>query len=241
MLTVEKGDSLSLIIPAYNEKSAIAKTIGEAVRYFESQALPFEIIVVADGDDGTRELVAEMRKSDPRLHVLGSEKRSGKGKGVREGILAAQMKYVGFTDADNKTPIEEFEKFFTHLKGGVPVVIGSRAKRGAQIENPQPWFRRIGSRGFSAYLRCVLGLWSIPDTQCGFKFFKTEVAKELFSGMKVQGYMFDVELLHLAAKRKLQIVQIPVRWRDDGDSRLELFRGNLKNAQDILKIRFNLS
>ncbi len=241
MLTVESGDGLSLVIPAYNEKAAISKTINEAIRYFELQKLPFEIIVVADGNDGTREFLRDWAKTETRLRVLGSEARSGKGKGVREGILSAKMKYVGFTDADNKTPIEEFDKFFPKLKSGASIVIGSRAKKGAQIDNPQPWYRRIGSRGFSAYLRCVLGLWSIPDTQCGFKFFKTDVAKEIFSEMRIQGYMFDVELLHLAAKKKLQIVQIPVRWRDDGDSRLDLFSGNLKNAQDILKIRFNLA
>ncbi len=241
MLNVEPQDGLSLVIPAFNEKAAITPTIREAIQYFESNKLPFEIIVVADGNDGTREMLLEMAKTEKRLLVLGSSERRGKGKGVKEGILRAQMKYVGFTDADNKTPIEEFTKFFQALKKGTPVVIGSRAKKGAIIDKAQPWFRQIGSRGFSAYLRCTLGLWGIPDTQCGFKFFETKVAQNLFSKMRIDGYMFDVELLHLATKENLSITQIPVRWRDDGDSRLDLFSGNLRNAQDILKIRFNLA
>lgn len=241
MLSVDTSDGLSLIIPAFNERTAIVPTIQEAIRYFEQNSLRFEIIVVADGNDGTREMLEEMAKTEKRLTVLGSSTRRGKGKGVKEGILRAQMKYVGFTDADNKTPIEEFGKFFTELKKGVPVVIGSRAKKGAIIDRAQPWFRQLGSRGFSVYLRCTLGLWGIPDTQCGFKFFDTKVAQHLFKNMRIDGYMFDVELLHLATKEKLPIVQIPVRWRDDGDSRLELFTGNLRNAQDILKIRFNLA
>lgn len=238
MLQVETNDGISLVIPAYNEREAIGKTLREVIQYFDSNRLPFEILVVADGNDGTREFVGHLAQKDRRISVMGSAERSGKGLGVKNGILKAKMKFVGFLDADNKTPITEFDKIFPYLKKGIPVVIGSRAKKGAQIENPQPWFRRLGSRGFSAYLRMVLGLWDIPDTQCGFKFFETKIAQDIFSEITIAGYMFDVELLYLTHRKKLPIAQVPVRWRDDGDSRLDLFSGNFKNAQDILKIRF---
>src|SRR5438445_2298601 len=101
---------LTLILPAYNEVKRIAQTIGEAEAYFEARHCTYEIIVSADRDDGTRELVAEMARTNPALHVIGSPERHGKGYGVRQGVALAQGEIIGFMDADNKTPIDEFDK-----------------------------------------------------------------------------------------------------------------------------------
>ena len=86
-------------------------------------------------------------------------------------------------------------------------------------------------------MRIVTGLSEISDTQCGFKFFPRAIATELFSRQRIDGYMFDVEVLVLAKNLGYRIAQAPVRWRDDGDSRLQLFAGNLQNMIDIFKIR----
>jgi hypothetical protein len=87
-------------------------------------------------------------------------------------------------------------------------------------------------------MHLVIGLWAIRDTQCGFKFFRAEVAKDLFARQRIDGYMFDVEILHLAARSGYRLKEVGVRWRDDGDSRLDLIAGNWQNARDILRIRF---
>jgi dolichyl-phosphate beta-glucosyltransferase len=84
----------------------------------------------------------------------------------------------------------------------------------------------------------MLGLWDIHDTQCGFKFFRASVARDLFSRQRIDGYMFDVEVLHLAEQSGYHIKEVGVRWRDDGDSRLQLVAGNWRNMLDILRIRF---
>ena len=76
----------------------------------------------------------------------------------------------------------------------------------------------------------------INDTQCGFKFFQRNAAKELFRRQQVDAYMFDVEILAIARRLGYRIEQVPVRWRDDADSRLDLVAGNLKNVRDIFKI-----
>lgn len=230
--------SISLIIPAYNEVGRIAQTIGEANAYYKKRGYAVEIIVSADGDDGTREVVADMAKSDPALKVIGSVERKGKGHGIRQGMEMARGDFIGFIDADNKTPIEEFDSFVPWLRDGYEVVIGSRALPESRIERAQPVYRRLGSSGFGLFMHAVVGLPDIVDTQCGFKFFQRHAAVDLFGRQRIDGYMFDVEILYLAQQAGYRIAQVPVRWRDDGDSRLALLSGNIRNVIDIFRIRF---
>ncbi len=229
--------SVSLILPAYNEVKRIAATIGAARAYFDRRGESCEIIVAADGDDGTRELVAEMARSDPGLRVLGSVARGGKGRGIRQAVAIACGERIGFVDADDKTPIDEYDKFDPLLRQGYEVVIGSRALRESRIERAQPLYRQLGSKGFKLFMQTVVGLPGITDTQCGFKFFQREVARDLFARQRIDGYMYDVEILYLAQKSGYRIAQVPVRWHDDGDSRLVLLGGNLRNVIDIFRIR----
>ncbi len=229
---------ITLILPAYNEVKRIAQTVGEAKTYFEERGFSYEIIVSADGNDGTRELVAELAQTDPTLKVIGSEERRGKGYGIRKAVELAQGDIVGFSDADNKTPITEFDKFLPHLQSGCEVVIGSRGLKQSRIEQSQPFYRRIGSKAFAIFMHTLVGLPDIIDTQCGFKFFQRSVAQNLFRRQQIDGYMFDVEILYLAQKAGYRIEQIPIRWRDDGDSRLVLLSGNIRNGLDILRVRF---
>jgi dolichyl-phosphate beta-glucosyltransferase len=230
---------ITLIIPAYNEVKRIAQTVGEARDYFSRRNLPCEIIVSADGNDGTRQVVAQMAQGDAMLRVIGSVERRGKGYGIRQAVALAQGEIIGFVDADNKTPIEEFDKLHPFLLDGYPVVIGSRGLRESQIEQAQALYRRLGSKGFAVFMHAMVGLPDIIDTQCGFKFFQRQAALDLFSRQKIDGYMFDVEILYLAQRAGYRIAQVPIRWHDDGDSRLVLLGGNIRNAVDILRIRFH--
>ena len=233
---------ISLILPAYNEASRIAETVNQAKMYFEARSLTYQIIVSADGNDGTREIIAEMSKTDPTLQVIGNVERKGKGAGIRQAVPLATGAIIGFADADNKTPIDELDKFLPLLSGdsGVPydLVIGSRGMAESKIEKAQPLFRQLGSKGFGVFMHLVVGLPDIVDTQCGFKFFKHDIAVDLFSRQKIDGYMYDVEILFMARQAGYKIGQVPVRWRDDGDSRLQLLSGNVRNALDVFRIRF---
>ena len=88
-------------------------------------------------------------------------------------------------------------------------------------------------------MQTVVGLPGINDTQCGFKFFQRAPAKELFRWQKIDAYMFDVEILHLAKRWGYRIKEVGVRWHDDGDTRLRLIAGNWRNMLDILGIRLS--
>ena len=230
---------VSLILPAFNEVNRIEQTISQSICYLQSRGYSYEVIVAADGDDGTRELVREMAKSDPRISVIGRAERSGKGRGVREAVALAKGSIVGYVDADNKVPISEFDKTAERLREGYEVVIGSRAMAESKVEKSQPLYRQLGSRGFRIVLSAVVGLHEISDTQCGFKFFSNRAAKLIFAHQKIDGYMFDVEILVLAQRLGMPVAQVPIRWRDDGDSRLELVAGNVRNIRDIFRIRFS--
>ena len=237
-MTAAGFDSVSVVLPAYNEAKRIAETVAEIRAYFAAKPYRCELIVAADGTDGTRERARAAAAGDPSIVVIGHESRAGKGRGVREGVQIARGDIIGFVDADNKTPIAEFDKFERELAGGADVVIGSRRLRDSQIERRQALYRRLGSRAFAFGLHALIGLNDIVDTQCGFKFFRRQAALRIFSQQHIDGYMFDVEVLHLAARSGYRIAQVPVRWRDDGDSRLNLVSGNVRNVADILRIRF---
>jgi dolichyl-phosphate beta-glucosyltransferase len=228
---------ISLVIPAYNEVERIAQTIGEARAFFEQRGHSYEIIVSADGNDGTREKVADMARTHANLQVTGRIGRHGKGSGVRQGVLRARGRIIGFSDADNKTPIDELDRLEPWLREGYEVVIGSRALRESRIEHRQPLYRQLGSRAFAFFLHVTVGLRDIADSQCGFKFFQRAAALDLFGRQKIDGYMFDVEILYLARQIGYRIAQVPIRWRDDGDSRFGV-REAFEDARDVLRVRY---
>ncbi len=229
---------LSLILPAYNEVGRIRQAIEWTQAYLEKRGLSHEILVVADGDDGTREVVRDLAAHDPRLQVHGSVERRGKGHGVRLGVRHSRGRFIGFFDADYKVPVEEIDKVLPLLESGCDVVIGSRRRDGAQIEKAQPLYRRLGSLAFARVVHLLIGLKDVRDTQCGFKFFRGPVAHDLFARQRIDGYMFDVEVLYLAARSGYRIREVGVRWRDDGDSRSKPVFDNFKYMKDILRIRF---
>jgi dolichyl-phosphate beta-glucosyltransferase len=105
------------------------------------------------------------------------------------------------------------------------------------IERYQPMYRRLGSQGFAIVMHSLVGLHQIHDTQCGFKFFTRRAAREIFARTRIAGYMCDVEILWLAEKLGFRVKEVGIEWRDDGDSRLQLVQGNLRNVRDLVSIR----
>jgi dolichyl-phosphate beta-glucosyltransferase len=182
--------------------------------------------------------VAEVAARDPRVSVIGSAERGGKGRGVRNGVFKASGQIIGFLDADYKTPIDEFEKLRPFLDRGEEVVIGSRKVSDACVEVRQSLHRRLGSKAFAVVRGMLIGLSDIRDTQCGFKFFQRAAAKAIFSRQRIDGYMFDVEILYLARKLGYRIREVGVRWQDDGDSRSAAVTQSFWHGMDLLKVRF---
>jgi dolichyl-phosphate beta-glucosyltransferase len=236
-VTSHREIDISLILPAFNESATIRGTIEEAIAYFSERGLRYEIIVAADGSDGTREIVAQMAVKNPALQVMGDPERLGKGRGVRLAVAKASGTIIGYADADNKVPIRELDTIMPWFSEGFDIVIGSRGLPHSTILRKQPLYRRVGSWGFGKAMRILTGVYDVIDTQCGFKFFRKDVAKDIFRHQSIDGYMFDVEIIALALRRGYPLTEVPIVWKDDGDSRLQLVAGNIRIVFDLFRIR----
>lgn len=231
---------LSVIIPAYNEEKRLPKTLKEIDKYLRAQNYESEIIVVSDGStDKTVDVVKELMSEIKNLKVLDFKENYGKGFGVKEGMLKATGKYRLFMDADNSTSIDQVEKMWPFFEQGFDVVIGSRDVKGAILDPPQPWQRRLTGDAFKLIRKIIIGLWEIEDTQCGFKGFTQEAAEKIFPKVKILRFAFDPEILVLAKKLGYKIKEIPVYWRNDPKSKVK-FKSMVKMGIDLLKIKWNM-
>jgi len=228
-----------VVLPAYNEAASIRRTLTAMRTFLEDQGYDYEVIVAADGDDATPDIVREAARDWPNLQLTAQRGRHGKGSGLRRGVALATGDVIGFLDADYKTPIDEATKLLPWLQEGYGLVTGSRGMAESRVEVKQRWYRQIGSRAFGLVMHAVVGLHHIKDTQCGFKFFTRQAALDIFGRSRIDGYMCDVEILWLAQRLGYRVKEVGIRWRDDGDSRLQLVQGNIKNGLDLFRIRFH--
>ncbi len=234
---------LSIIIPAYNEEKRLGYTLTRTCEFLAQRPWVSEIIVVDDGSgDGTTrvaEAFAAALSGETAERVICRCRRNpgnrGKGYSVRRGIEEAAGRVVGFMDADYKTDIHGLDMVMELLEEW-PGVVGDRTLSGTRIEVPRRMYRDLGSRLFRWLLRLGMGLRDYPDTQCGFKFFRAEVARELFARQRTDGFMFDVEILLLAASHQIALARMPVTWSDDPDSRFNLMSGSLRNTLELLRL-----
>ncbi len=228
---------LSLIIPAYNEEKRLLPTLERVCAYLSTKDFPYEIVVVDDGStDNTLQITKSIANNNNHINVLSNERNSGKGYSVRRGMLSARGEYVFFTDADLSTPIEEIEKCLPYLVNGYDVVIGSRSMPGADIIVHQPWYREKMGKIFNFMVNVVL-LRGIVDTQCGFKGFKRDVAKKVFSRCRIDGFSFDVEALYLSRKFDYKIKELPIRWENSTLSKVSPVKHSIQMFKDLLGIK----
>jgi glycosyltransferase involved in cell wall biosynthesis len=234
--------SVTLVLPAYNEEARIGSALNELFGYLRrggparegarsaAELGPIDVIVVDDGStDATAQIVAARPEaqavpgSTPQLRLL-KRPHEGKGAAVRAGMLEALGDYVCFADADLATPPDQLplltEALQTH-----EIALGSRVQPdGTDRRASQPIYRRALGRLFHS-LAAAWVTGPVPDTQCGFKGFRREVARDLFAQQRLLSIVFDAEVIHLARKRGYKIANIPVQWSDKRGSRMRIGAG----------------
>jgi dolichyl-phosphate beta-glucosyltransferase len=231
-------DSLSIVIPAFNEERRLPETLDRILEWLNGQSLTFrEVIVVDDGSsDGTAALVEEYAGTHPMVRLLRNPGNRGKGYAVRNGMLDAAGEWILCTDADLSSPIEEVSKLVAAAeKNAAAIAIGSRAVDRSLVEIHQPLLREYSGRIFNLLMRAITGL-PFRDTQCGFKLFRADAAKQVFPLQKQDGFSFDVEDLVIASKLGLPVVEVAVRWRNAEGTKVGLTQG-MKSFADLLRIR----
>ena len=228
---------LSIIIPAHNEENRLPSTLEQIFRFVAQQTFSCEVIVVENGSaDHTYELAMEFASRHPNLHVIRNVWR-GKGLAIQRGVEEARGDYLFLCDADLSMPVEEISKFIPPQLDHPDIAIASREAPGSKRIN-EPYYRHLTGRVFNTLIR-LLVLPGLQDTQCGFKCIRAEVARDIFHYQTLTGWAFDVELLYIARHHGYQILEIPIQWYFNADSKISVFRDSLRMFLDLLLIRRN--
>ncbi len=228
---------LSIIIPVHNEERRLPSTIEQALQFLDCQCYSAELILVENGSqDRTLELARTYAARNPQIQVIQAQAR-GKGLAVKQGILEARGEYRFMADADFSMPPQEINRFLPPALVDADIAIASREAPGA-IRYNEPAYRHFVGRIFNLLIR-TLALPGFNDTQCGFKCWRAEVAEDLFPYQTLTGWAFDVEILYIARQRGYRIVELPIPWHYNADSKVEVVRDSLEMARDLLRIRRN--
>ncbi len=194
------------------------------------------LVVDNNSTDRTGQIVRAAAADHPILSLL-HQPVQGKGAAVSKGIPAGRGDYLFICDADLAMPIEEVNKFLPPALSDYDVAIASREVPGA-VRYDEPWYRHLMGRAFNLLVR-ALAVPGIQDTQCGFKCFRREAALDLFTVQTIDGWAFDVELLHVALRRGYKIVEVPVNWYYGANSRVSPLRDSWNMLREVLLIRRN--
>jgi len=227
--------NLSIVLPVYREARRLNSSldaVAEFVRVVEGGA---EALFVNDGSpDKSAEIIRQYIADHPELpfRLISYERNQGKGFAVKEGVLAAQGRLILMSDTDLSTPLGDYRKLLKGLEQGADIVCGSRAVAGADIGANPPLLRRLLSRLFNILVR-ISGVHGIHDTQCGFKLFKAEPARLLFSRMRIRAFAFDVELIARAKASGFKVMEVPVHWDYSGHSTVRVFTHGSRMLSDV--------
>jgi dolichyl-phosphate beta-glucosyltransferase len=232
--------TLSIVIPAYNEERRLPSTLDTVLTWLNGGAFAdAEVLVVDDGSsDGTAAVVEASSAADPRVRLLRNPGNRGKGYAVRHGMLEARGAWIVFSDADLSAPIEELPKLLGAAQGkNAAVAIGSRALDRTLIGVHQSRWREMSGIVFNLLMRLLTGL-SFADTQCGFKLYRRDAARQVFERQRLEGFGFDVEDLFIAHRLGLAAIEVPVKWNNVEGTKVGLTQG-LRSFLDLLVIRWN--
>ncbi len=232
---------LSIIVPAYNEEKRLPPTLERLHAFLQTQPLRYEIVVVDDGSkDNTCGVVEGMKGSIANLRLEKQIPNQGKGAAVRRGMLAARGQIRVMCDADCSMPPEQLPLLLAPItQCKADIAIGSRYVDGAKTDVKQPFYRVLWSRLANKVIQRSL-VPGVKDTQCGFKAFTAEAARNLFSVAKINGWAFDLEILALAKRRGFAIAEVGVEWKDDRGTRINPVRDMINVIREALTIRRNL-
>jgi dolichyl-phosphate beta-glucosyltransferase len=229
--------NVSIIIPAYRSSSALRNNLPYLMSFIKEKNLDAEVLIVDDGsaDDGATEQVAKSNSCTYLSYPI----NLGKGGAVRYGMQHASGDFCIFTDVDIPFEKDAFERFLYYLDfKEFDVVIGDRTLPGSSYFAEVSGLRKFGSNIFSFIVgRFVAG--GHFDTQCGMKGFRGEVARDLFSVGRINGFAFDVELLYISLKRNYDIKRLPVVLRCQEGSTVSVVRHGLGMVMDLFRIKWN--
>ena len=228
---------LSIVVPAYNEEARLPDSLTAITRFAAQQDYALEVLVIDNNSrDRTHAIAEDFAEQFPFVHVV-YEGTQGKGAAVKTGMLAAKGDYRFICDADLSMPIDEIVKFLPPQLDDYDIAIASREVEGA-VRYGEPWHRHVMGRVFNTIVR-LFAVSGFHDTQCGFKMFRADVAETLFPLQTMNGWSFDVEILHVAQKYGYRIIEVPINWYYKANTRIHPIRDSIEMFVEVFKIRWN--
>jgi glycosyltransferase involved in cell wall biosynthesis len=224
---------VSIVIPAYNEARRLPATLAGWRDFLKSQAYAWEILVV---DDGSADATSEVAEAGG-ARVIRLNPNGGKGGAVRAGVLAASGEFIAYADADMNVAPAHLREALGRLEDGRADLVAGRRDLAeyAMAEGPI----RLLAGGLVQATRRVVVMSAIRDTQCGFKVFRRELGRAIFTRTRVRSFAFDIEVLFLARKLGARIVELPVSTTYHAESSFSVRRHLPLFLKDIVQIRLN--
>ena len=227
---------LTLIIPAYNEELRLPKTLSEAKAYLDAWGINYRVLVI---DDGSRDATSTITSGFGRRFSTIRQANGGKGSAVRNGMLAASGRVIGFTDADLPYDLDALKAAYeTIASGHREVVFGSRTAEGAESLVERKWMRTLASFVFRSCMRLLVST-QVTDTQCGLKVFSRRAARQIFSRATVNGFAFDAEFVYLTHLLDLSFEKVAVTLVNDYSTTISLTRNAIPMLMDVIKVRWH--
>ncbi len=231
---------LSIVIPAFNEEAHLSSTFKDIAQHLKARAYSYEVIVVDDGStDNTAKIITSGSEIFESFTSLKNSLNQGKGYSVKKGVLAAQGDYVLFMDADNSTRIDQLEKLMLGMRQGFDIAMGSRRIHGAEVAASQPFYRIFLGNIYILLSKLILQS-NVQDYNCGFKLYKKEAARLIFSRLTMNNWSFDSELIFLISKFNLNAIEVPVKWVDKSKtSKVRPLQDGINSLLSLFAIRLN--
>ncbi|MBN2421633.1 glycosyltransferase family 2 protein [Candidatus Woesearchaeota archaeon] len=224
----------SIIVPLYNEEKRALPFLNELISFCKEGLEDYEIILVNDGS--TDRTLSKLKKvQNNNCRIITYSKNRGKGYAIRKGIFSSKAEKVMFIDADGSIKPKEIPKMIEKLEE-YDVVVGNRSLEESSIN--QPLLRKFTSSLFNPYVNLIFGL-GIEDNLCGFKGFKSDVARKLFSSLDSTGWIFDVELFYRINKLNFTLTNIPIEWEHKDNSKMSIY-DPFKMAFDLIVLKRRL-
>jgi glycosyltransferase involved in cell wall biosynthesis len=228
--------AVEIVIPVHNEQRVLAASVRELHRYLASEfSFAFRITIAENAStDATLEIAQALARDLAEVAVLHLEEK-GRGRALRAAWSRSDADVVAYMDVDLSTDLSALPALLLPLlqvRGDI--TIGSRLAPGAHVSRGLR--REVISRAYNLLLHVLLGV-GFSDAQCGFKAARREVIDALLGDVENDSWFFDTELLYLAQRRKLSIREVPVRWVEDRDSRVDVIATAREDLQGVMRLR----
>ena len=229
---------IDFALPVYNEEACLSVNVKKLTSYLQSKAMcDWQVIIVNNASTDETPAIANVLAAEIyEVHAVHLEQK-GRGNALRSCFQSSQADAVCYMDIDLSTDLNHIDDLISGLDDGYDIVIGSRLLPGSRTN--RSFKREIISRSYNILVRVMFG-YICSDFQCGFKAFRCNVVHNLLPRVKNNRFFFDTELLLLADQLGYRILDVPVNWVEDPDSRVELIPTILEDLAGLARVRLTI-